>query len=285
MSFDCMIVARLAGIKRGFYEVGDLRQAEGAGRFFSFLEKQCIKNLDALILTSKFFYDNFYINKISFDYNNIYIIDNKVSSYFQGKRPNYQYKVISNRKIRIGLIGLLLKFAKENNDKYSIECFGDGPFRYLIESSNFDNIRYHGSFKNPDELKKIYSKVDLNFVVYDSTSKNVQLAIPNKLFESAFFGVPILCCDNTSVGEMAVDMKIGKTISLSSFSKFESGMKSIDINWINEHSAACFKFDEDYLIDDGEKVVMSMIKNTILNQCGLAPATQLSRRDDGPLIK
>ncbi len=32
LSFDCMLIARLSGLNRGFYEVSDLRQTEGFGK-------------------------------------------------------------------------------------------------------------------------------------------------------------------------------------------------------------------------------------------------------------
>lgn len=272
MSFDCMLIAKFSGIENGFYEVGDLRQAEGFGRFFSFLERMYIKKLSGLILTSKYFYKDFYKN-IGISDDRVFVIDNKLNVEFKGKRPQFFSKYNSENRIRIGLVGLLrykkpieflIEFAKKYQEKYVIECFGDGPLRYLIEDSVCENINYYGSFKNPDDLQKIYTNIDLNFVVYDSASKNVRLAIPNKLFESIFFGVPILCCAGTALGKMVIDMGVGKTISLLSFENFEDSINGIDFEWIDSISNNCFHVNEDHLIDDGEKIIESMLNNVML---------------------
>lgn len=271
MSFDCMLIAKFSGIENGFYEVGDLRQAEGFGRFFSILERMYIKKLSGMILTSKYFYKDFYKN-IGISEDKVFVIDNKLNVEFKGKRPQFFSKSNSENRIRIGLVGLLrykkpieflIKFAKKYEKNYTIECFGDGPLRYLIENSVCENIHYYGSFKNPDDLQKIYTNIDLNFVVYDSESKNVRLAIPNKLFESIFFGIPILCCDGTCVGKTAVDMGVGKTVSLLSFEDFEDSINEIDFDWIYTISQNCFNINEEYLIDDGEKIIESMLTNVM----------------------
>ena len=49
---------------------------------------------------------------------------------------------------------------------------------------------------NPDDLERIYGSIDLNYVVYGGDPKSeigVRLAIPNKLYESIFFQVPLVC--------------------------------------------------------------------------------------------
>lgn len=268
LSFDCMIIARLCGLKCGFYEIGDLRQTERFGKALSFLEKLLFRNVLALVLTSSFFYEDFYKKKGFIPKENIFIIDNKVNSALARKRPGE--KKISHGKIVIGLIGLLryklpiellLEFVRKRPEFYVIECFGDGPFRGLVESYSCENIRYHGSFKNPEDVPNIYSQIDLNYVVYDNSNINVQLAIPNKFFESAYFGVPILCCQGTSVGKMAVEWQIGKMLRIGSSENFEEDLKSIDIGWIKKCSKNCLKIASSKLLDTGEQILSDMFDN------------------------
>lgn len=266
MSFDCMIIARLCGLNRGFYEIGDLRQAEGFGKLLTFLEKMLVKRTSGLILTSLYFYHDFYKKKGVLPKGRIYIIDNKVNRLLANTRP-YE-KHISRGRIVIGLVGLLryrrpiellLDFVKKRPESYVIECFGDGIFRGLVESYVCENIRYHGSFKNPEELPDIYGLIDLNYVVYNNSTKNVRLAIPNKIFESAYFGVPIVCCEGTSVGKMAVEWHIGKTVRIESKNNFEDDLGAIDKSWLEKCSESCFKIPSSELIDNGEQIIQNML--------------------------
>ncbi|MEA1978576.1 MAG: hypothetical protein U9N80_11835, partial [Chloroflexota bacterium] len=197
-----------------------------------------VKSVSGLVLTSRHFYHDFYRKRGILSRQRIYIIDNKINQLLANKRPHEKH--ISQGRVVIGMVGLLrylwpiellLDFVKKSPESYVIECFGDGIFRGLVESYVCENIRYHGSFKNPEELPDIYGSIDLNYVVYDNSTKNVRLAIPNKIFESAFFGVPIVCCEGTSVGKMAVEWQIGKTVRIDNREIFEDDLGAIDKSW------------------------------------------------------
>lgn len=280
MGLDCLIAARLSGIKRGFYEIGDLRQAEGFGRFFAVPERWLLRSISGFVLTSRYFYEDFYRYHQAISQDKIYIINNKVNPFLRGHRP--QAKHFSNERIIIGLVGLLryqrpiellLEFAQANPDKYVVECFGDGPLKRLIEFHEGENIRYHGAFKNPEELPEIYKKIHLNYVVYDNRSKNVRLAIPNKLFESAFFGVPLISCENTAIGKMADEWGIGRTVRINNAQDFAEDMGSVDFSWLKANSQNCFKIPTEELMDDGMAVLERMLTNTL----GISPKPLYSR--------
>ncbi len=270
LSFDCMLLAKLGGIKHGFYEISDLRQTEGFGKVAPIFEKFMFRDIFGLVLTSRFFYEDFYKKKRFIPTEKVFIIENKVNPILVNKRPNS--KNFSQKRIKIGLIGfimykksteLLLNFVQKRPKSYVIECFGDGPLRWLIESYVCENIRYHGSFKNPEELPNIYSQIDLNYVVYDNRFLNVRLLTPNKLYESAYFGVPIVCCAGTSVGKKIVKWNIGKMIRIQNPELFEKDLSSINKNWLQQRSEDCFKLPSTDLLDDGEKIIKTMLKDFI----------------------
>lgn len=273
LSFDCLIIAKLSGLKRGFYEVADLRQTEGIGKIISFFEKYLYRDIIGMVLTSHTYYYNFYKKRNVIPKEKVFIIENKVTQDLANKRPTS--KNFSQGIIKIGLLGflryrhpieLLLDFVKKRPNSYMIECYGDGPLRQLIESSSCRNIRYHGSFKNPEELPNIYSQIDLNYVVYDKNYLNVRLSIPNKLYESAFFGVPIVCAEGTSVGREVIKWKIGKMIRTENFELFEKDFSSIDTDWLQECSQNCFRLPSSALLDDGERKVRDMLKYQYFNK-------------------
>lgn len=260
-----MVIARLCGLNQGFYEIGDLRQAKGFEKIFTFLEKKLFNNVLGVVITSRYFYDEFYKHKQILQRERVYVIDNKVNQALVDKRPTG--KRISEKQIVIGLLGLLryrrpiellLQFVSKRPKTHRVECFGDGPLKELVKTYTCENIIYHGSFKNPEDLPRIYEYIDLNYVVYESSSKNVRLAIPNKIFESAYFGVPIVCCEGTAVGKMAMEWQIGKTVRIDSKDNFKDDLGTIDKSWLKKCSENCFKISRAELIDNGDQVIQKM---------------------------
>ncbi len=71
---------------------------------------------------------------------------------------------------------------------------------------------FNGAFKNPDDLERIYSENNINFVVYDNSQENERIAMPNKYYESGFFNIPIVCAENTYVGKRVLEEDMGWTI-------------------------------------------------------------------------
>jgi hypothetical protein len=121
-----------------------------------------------------------------------------------------------------------LRFAKANPDRFVLECYGGGSALPFVQSYLCENIRYHGQFESPGDLMSIYDSVDISYVVYDVSSKNVRLALPTKLYESAFFRVPILCCEGTSLEKTVVEWGIGMSVPIASYEAFAYRMETID---------------------------------------------------------
>ena len=63
--------------------------------------------------------------------------------------------------------------------------------------------------RSSDDIDKIYSQVDLSFVMYDSEDLNVKLALPNKLYESMAFKTPLLVSKKTFLSEKVFEYRIG----------------------------------------------------------------------------
>ena len=270
-SLDCVIIAKLSGIKLGFLEVGDLILPEGLGTFSKIVERVVLRYVQGIFLTSQAHLSGYYRKEFEHSAyrNRFYIVENKLSSHFLGKRPELSRDF--SFPIKIGVIGLLryekplhmlVNFVEKFPDKYSVHCFGDGPLKEYISSINNQNIQYYGSFRNPEHLADIYSQVDVSYVVYDNSLKNVRLAIPNKLFESAFYGVPILCADGTHLQKRVENWGIGAGISLETEISFQQGM----IDYLTEKKLSkavknCQKLNDKDLIEND----LSMFKRIIHN--------------------
>jgi hypothetical protein len=272
MSFDCMMIAMLAGIKRGIYEVGDIRFNRNKKGFFSYIEDYLINRINGVVVTSPSFI-NLIKSPKQFNKNiPYYVIENKVDASLQRPYFNFPEKDKQIKKIRIGLIGFLrykvpisriINFVKENQDHYELHCWGDGQYKDIVLNNLSDSIFFYGSFKNPDQLEEIYSLIDLNYTVYGGENKTeigVSHALPNKYYESAFFHIPIICRSNTEVGKKAKDNMIGFEIDISTSKSFSDGLLSISKYDIDEAKTKCNAIETKDLIEDGENILRDIFK-------------------------
>ncbi|MEA1928405.1 MAG: hypothetical protein U9N73_09375, partial [Candidatus Auribacterota bacterium] len=207
---DTLFLARAAGLRYGIYEIGDIISYNAKAQYFAFIEKLLLRSGSSVILTSRYFYDNFYHSQNRFSREQIFVIENRLNRALSPERPGRPRT--PRMPLTIGLIGLLryrkpieflLQFVSENSSRYRLECFGVGSMVEEIMKHEGASIKYHGEFNNPKDLPQIYNRIDVNFSVYDTGSLNVRLAIPNKIFESAFFAVPILCGKGTILEKLA----------------------------------------------------------------------------------
>jgi succinoglycan biosynthesis protein ExoL len=185
--------------------------------FLKIFEKFLFKSVDKLILTSPKFFD--YYKKIY--KGNYFLLENKpLKDMIPEKIENRNI----NKKIVIGIVGQLLQinpyltlFEKfKNNNLIEIHIHGKGKYQKTIEeySAKYDNIFYFGEYNFFKDSAKIYSKLDLLYMPYDTTngSLNNKVALPNKLYEAMYFKVPVITSDDSYLGELVSQLNIGKTI-------------------------------------------------------------------------
>ncbi len=196
-----------------------------------------------VIFTSKGFYETYYKQYVK--PSNAIIVENKFKTY--GKVA----PVIDLKKdlIRIAYIGAFryhgiiknLISAVSKNPNLVLNFYGDG-FSTMVkemkqQAAIINNINFHGPFKNPDHLERIYQENNVNFVVYDNTLENEKVAMPNKFYESGYFNIPILAANKTYVGQRVIENKMGWTIGISEeeISAFFSSLKIEEIIQCHEH--------------------------------------------------
>lgn len=202
------------------YEIGDLRLLEARGiqmRGAQTLERQIVKRAAVVILTSPSFED-YYERLHPGSGSKVVVAENRLPFIF-GRMSRPQARAFA-RPLRIAFVGLLryprtllpvIDAVAARAGEFEMHVFGDGPLREVIEQRavRHSNVTYHGPFRNPDDLADIYSRIDLNYVIYDNADANVRLAIPNKLYESAFFGVPLVVAARTNLAVRVNSLRIG----------------------------------------------------------------------------
>lgn len=210
------------------YEEADLTYTYFNNKFvrniFKKIDRSVILNSLETVLTSDGFIDYLFDNKYNRIPPNISIIPNKLSpevSNFVVKTS----KQLNINKIRFGFVGGIrfisiynfVKVIAERFPNHEVLLYGifshslKNKFEKLIENNS--NIKYMGRFKNPDDLLEIYSNIDISIGTYDVTSDNVKFAEPNKLYESIYFGVPIIVSSGTFLNKKVSQLGIGYGIN------------------------------------------------------------------------
>lgn len=190
--------------------------------FLVYLDKRIIRKSQLTIFTSEGFqdylfpYENPFAQKILF-------IHNKLHDSFRFETRT-QSKELNVSSIDFGFVGLIrypdsiLRFARVIGQYFPQHRFhfwgeAEGNILHSVDWSLYSNVYFHGGFRNPDDLINIYSTFDINVCCYDPTSENVRIAEPNKLYESIFFGKPLVVSLGTFLQKRVESLGIGFAIN------------------------------------------------------------------------
>ena len=205
------------------YEIGDIRVNDWnkiVSLIFSRLYRKALLKCSRINVTSQGFKNylikEYYIN----NEDKICLLENKLSTKnFSAYQESFKKLILEKNKLfTIGIIGLLryrniIDFLQEYSKQcnhFVVKIYGDGPLLKEIQPFIDEHtVQYFGQFKYPDDIKKIYDNIDISFVMYDSDDLNVQLALPNKLYESFCFKKPLIVSSNTYLAQKVRFHNIG----------------------------------------------------------------------------
>ena len=206
------------------YEVSDLHSLvmDNQNNILKRFMAQAIKKLEGflckyiniLVVTSECFYTSYYRS---------YITENKVLFIPNTPDPkvfnNLEKK--SKENFTVGFIGviryaqqieMLIDAAEDLNIRVLIAGDGIDYQRIKNYSKDKEHVSIYGAYEYEKDIKKLYEKIDCVYSVYDVTLKNVQIALPNRLYEAVYTGTPIIASKDTYLGKIIEDESIGKTI-------------------------------------------------------------------------
>lgn len=227
--FEIGAIATIIGCSNFIYEEADISASRIKNRILRNtllnLDRKIMKKSICTILTSEGFVNYLFKENPP---NNIFIQANKLDVFFEeNNRQKIPEKKIDITNLKFGFIGLIrypntiVRFARvvgSNYKNHEFHFFGDLENENFIDENEFKkytNVFFHGPFKNPTDLEKIYEAVDINIVCYDTSSGNVKIAEPNKFYESIFFKTPIVVSQGTFLSTKVEKFKIGTGIDAS----------------------------------------------------------------------
>ena len=189
------------------------------------------------------------------------LMPNKLSDKFQNlERPAFKPL---GEKIKIGFVGYyrypdtIVRMARvigERFPDFEFHFWGIGSEKILRNirqiCKNTNNVFEHGSFKNPDDLYKVYESIDVVACNYDYRGANEQIAEPNKLYESLFFNKAIIVSVNTFLAEKVSKQQYGfivDSLTDEKISDFFNRLTRDEVNRVAEHNS---KVSASELIED-----------------------------------
>lgn len=232
---DMAILCRLSSLglkKKIVIEIGDIRsiQVEKSfkGKVVRFLDKLIIKVSKLLVVTSPKYAEEYY-NKWLEVYPKVLVLENKLEQAISLVPKTNESLATDLDRLTIGYFGLLrckktisILHALATNYLDTVQIFLAGfP---MDRDKDFDdflalkNVEYFGEYKSPQDLDRIYSKVDVVWAVYPfptNHDQNWKWARTNRFYESCFFKKPMIVLENSADGNIVSKLEIGMTIEQS----------------------------------------------------------------------
>jgi succinoglycan biosynthesis protein ExoL len=208
-------------------EIADLFPGIGVsslkGRVLKWLERHYLRKA-ALLVTTSPGYVREYFTPVQRYRGRVLLIENKIAGLPPGDPPGSARPPDErSEKIRIGLFGLircprsltaLRMLVKEMPNKVEVVLRGKITDRCknLVEEICVpgSGITYAGTYRNPDDLRSVYSAVDIcwgaHFIWLEHNSK---LCLSNRIYEAGYFGVPQIAIANTEIGRYVKEFGLG----------------------------------------------------------------------------
>lgn len=229
--------------ERYIYEISDILYAYPKFRRFvkplKALDKRVINGSLATVMTSGGFYSWFGVESPK-----VFVIPNKVSPLLQ--RPSLNLSFEKTGKLTFGFVGslryksitLFAEVVGESFPEYEFHFWGGTTEKSLAKckqlTDSFNNIHYHGPFRSPQDLPKIYGSFDITIACYQVASLNEKIAEPNKLYESLFFCKPIVVSDGLYLSDRVRELDCGFCVNPDSKETIHDFISSLTIERVKQ---------------------------------------------------
>tara|TARA_R110002050_G_scaffold296359_1_gene456216 strand:+ start:10444 stop:11550 length:1107 start_codon:yes stop_codon:yes gene_type:complete len=271
--FDQALICSFFSKNKYMYEISDLVYSYFKNPlvrfFFKNTDKYIIKKSVLTVLITKGFLDYLKLKT-----KNIIIQPNKLDSYFNNQiRKATLLK--PNQSISFGFAGAIryqntiFRFAKivgEFFPQHFFYFFGDTTNRTAVYeiSNQFTNVFYMGPFKNPEDLPKVYEKIDIVVACYRTDTINERVAEPNKLYEALYFNKPIVVSKGTYLENFVTKLNdFGYAINATMDSEIKELIENIEVDVLNKKIENISKIPPTNIIDDNGGEILFFLKNEL----------------------
>ncbi|MGI9527447.1 MAG: glycosyltransferase [Weeksellaceae bacterium] len=249
-----------------FSELPSLKEGSIQKRVWQYLERRLLPKTDAMYTVS---------NSYATFFKDSYGIDAKVVSNFPVSNlvhpdKNKTTQILNENKILIyqgainesrGIDKMILAMPYLENTVLWI--VGDGPmkpiYEQLVKSENLeDKIKFWGRI-NPETLKNITAQANLGLSLEEDNGLSYRYALPNKVFDYIYAGIPILgSSDLPEVEDIILKYKVGDVIHNHNPTHIADKIKQILARPKNEFKAGIEKAQSDFKWENHEPILLSL---------------------------
>ena len=205
--------------------------------------------------------------------------DGFVKYHFKGCQPDYvcvipnklnpqvkEYPILPKEKlqmehVKFGFVGdirgkSLANFTKilaTRFPQHEMHFFGgcdDCNMPFFEPFKGYKNIFFHGPFRNPCDLAKVYSQIDIVVSTYDAVYENVLYAEPNKIYEAIYFETPSIVSTGTFLAEKVRKLGIGVDMDAMNDDTVCDFIRHLTAEQISERMKNEAAIDKDYSINE-----------------------------------
>lgn len=230
----------------------------------AFIESIGCKIVDHLIVTSESFWTKYYYKWISKE-KVIFIPNTPQESVFSSykKKDNGKYCIGFIGKIRyIKQLKMLIDAARKA--KVNVLIAGNGVDLNKIEKycDGMKNVNIYGAYDYKTEIARLYEKVDCIFSMYDTEIKNVQIALPNRLYEAAFCQLPLIVSKGTELANIVESEGIGISVADGDSEALTNTLIKLknDNRYNEEFIKNCKNFSEKWKYERANEVLIKTYK-------------------------
>lgn len=221
--------------------------------FFELIDKRIIRKSFLSVLTSEGFLKyHFGENRLK----NVCLVENKLNPEIQNCKL-LEKAERSKDSLSIGFVGIprfdsvynFIDVFCKNYPQHTFHVFG-GPIPEQFQPlTKYSNCHFHGFFKNPVDLPRIYSQLDLVLATYDVKYDNVRYAEPNKIYESIYFETPIIVSEGCFLGDKVKELNIGYTVNALDDKAIKELIDLLAVENSNDKIESIKRLGKDYAIN------------------------------------
>ncbi|AJE47796.1 hypothetical protein [Celeribacter indicus] len=230
-NLDMLAMALLLRRRGGFdvpvvYECLDVHHkltGDGpAARLLRGIEGRLTAASDLLVVSSPRFEEEHFRRHYPGRYRHLLVENRLIAGDAYGPRPE-AFPTPEPGKLRLGWFGnlrcrrsleLMKRLARAYPDRLEIVLRGYPALSVIPdldgEIAPFANIAWHGRYRAPEDLARIYGEVDAVWAGdwYEAGHNSLWL-LPNRIYEGGYFGVPALAPDGTQTARWLSDHGCG----------------------------------------------------------------------------
>src|SRR5690606_38682052 len=263
-TLDTLIICKLALLfkkKTWVYQIQDIRPIYFGdsikNKLARYIEAKFVRKIDLLVVSSENYYTGYYKPFYKVDEQKVVVIENKIIKDTINPLPD---SLTDDSKLTIGYFGvmrcvrsweILKSFVSVNPERFELYLRGKPAAIDGIENqiSSFDNIRYGGVYKSPDQLNDLYNRVDIVWAAYpfsELKEGNWKYARTIRFYEACAFGKPVIVQKGTPQATDVERYDLGLVVDMGDVQGTKDVLSSLNRNQLANWKRNIEKLDSSF---------------------------------------